>query len=264
MKALRHSFLIAHNTLMEALRQRFLLAIALMALVAIAAGKLLLAIELGGSPQQFLADIGLASMALFGLLLSLLATSQLYFSELENRTVLALLAMPVNRTSFLLGKYLGVLALLVVFFAAMTSVLLWLLSSIPNTVVEADTVGRLVQVSFLHWLKCCLMAAMTLFIASYGQSLLFTALSALILALASQLQYLAASMLDSDAGVWLKGFAWLVANLLPDFQRFHIADAYVMAEAWPEVPLMGLLVYTIGYAAVYLALAAYLFRKREF
>ncbi len=52
-------------------------------------------------------EMGMASLALFGFLIFVILTPVLVTSELEDRTAITLLAKPVTRTAFLLGKYAG-------------------------------------------------------------------------------------------------------------------------------------------------------------
>src|SRR6185436_3698654 len=98
---------------------------------------------------KFLADCGLGAMAFFGAALTVAATAQLFFSEIENRTALTLLAKPVWRAEFILGKFLGVAALAAIFCALLTSllaaVLWWREGQLMEEFQETFAQGRVIS-----------------------------------------------------------------------------------------------------------------------
>lgn len=76
-----------------------------------------------GEQVKLIADLGLGTALLVGLLIGVLGASWAVNEELESLSALAILAKPVSRMQFLLGKYFGVLAAaaeaLVVLFVAL-------------------------------------------------------------------------------------------------------------------------------------------------
>ena len=84
--------LIARNTLLEASRQKLFSFLLLLALGLVGGAQSLREFNFGASELKFLADLGYGAMAFFGAALTIAATAQLFFSEIENRTALTLLA----------------------------------------------------------------------------------------------------------------------------------------------------------------------------
>src|SRR6185369_13242341 len=115
--------LIAQNTLREAARQRLLLFLLFLALALVLGARWFRDFNFGAPELKFLADCGFGAMAFFGSALVIAATAQLFFSEIENRTVLTLLAKPVWRAEFVLGKFFGVIVVVGVFCALLTGLL---------------------------------------------------------------------------------------------------------------------------------------------
>ncbi|MEX1010342.1 MAG: ABC transporter permease subunit, partial [Chthoniobacterales bacterium] len=60
---------------------------------------------------QMLKDIALGAMSIFSSLLAILATATLLPKDVEDRTIYTILAKPVSRTEYLLGKLAGVFLL---------------------------------------------------------------------------------------------------------------------------------------------------------
>ena len=114
---------IARNTLTEALRQKVLNVLFVFALVLIGSSVGVSALAtpemsdnsaLYGEQIKFVKDFGCGAIGLFGFAIALLSVAQLIPQELHNRTIYTILAKPVRRSEFLLGKFLGVVLLLVV------------------------------------------------------------------------------------------------------------------------------------------------------
>src|SRR3954470_21034329 len=104
--------LIAGRTLQEAARQRFFVLLLGLALAFVVGARWLRQFDFGAAEQTFVVDCGFGAMGLFGAALSILATTQLFFSEIEQGTALTLLARPIIRLAFVMGKLAGVAALL--------------------------------------------------------------------------------------------------------------------------------------------------------
>src|SRR4051812_14972959 len=119
----RRVVLIAHNTLREAVRHKLLNFLLLLALALVLGARWFRDFNFGAPELKFLADCGFGAIAFFGAALVIAATAQLFFGEIESRTALTLLAKPVWRAEFVLGKFLGVAALAAIFCGLLTIVL---------------------------------------------------------------------------------------------------------------------------------------------
>src|SRR6185436_10329676 len=73
-----------------------------------------------GSEEKIIKDFGLATIDLFGVLTAVLLGIGLVSREIERRTVYVLLAKPIHRAEFVLGKYAGLVLTLAVNTAVMT------------------------------------------------------------------------------------------------------------------------------------------------
>lgn len=69
-----------------------------------------------GSDIKIMKDVSLATLLLYGLLASVFSATSVITREIESHTVLTVVSKPVSRTTFLLGKYLGVCAAVLVGF----------------------------------------------------------------------------------------------------------------------------------------------------
>ena len=111
--------IVALNTFREAVRDRVLYNLVffalLMMLAAVVVGQISIGIE-----ESVIVSLGLSAISVIGLLISVFIGVALVSKEMDKRTLYALLAKPVRRWEFLLGKFGGLLLTLSVNTAAMS------------------------------------------------------------------------------------------------------------------------------------------------
>src|SRR3954470_16519910 len=153
---------IALNTFREAARIRVLYGI-----IVLVAGANLMAIVLGQmsihEEQRVARDIGLAGISLFGSLTAIFLGVFLLYTEVQRRTVHAIVSKPIERWEFVVGKYLGMALLLSVlvgvFAIAMAGLLAW------QGVAVSAAIGKAIA---LAWVEVLWLAAIAIFFSSFS------------------------------------------------------------------------------------------------
>ncbi len=265
---------LAGHAFLEAVRQRVFLFTTLLAGVLVAASLGLRELDFGGAELKFVADFGHGALVLFGSVLTIVTTVQLLGGELENRTVLPVLARPVRRSEFICGKFLGAWAVVLVFCAVVTALLLlalWARTLTAAPVPAEAPVLRTAAAPYLGVLvggalqavKFGLLTAIVLLIGSYAQTNLFAQAASFLVLAICHLQYLA-----RDA--WHSGHGWgerlgggLIGLVFPNFQLF--GGEYLDAGGGGAMLALAGRVAAYGavYTMVFLALAVWSFRRRE-
>lgn len=105
--------LIAKNTFKECLRDKVLYNLVIFAVLIIASSLILSSITIG-DVKQIIINLGLSTLSVFGTMISIFIGIQLVHKEIDKKTIYSLLAKPVARYQFILGKYLGLVWTLVV------------------------------------------------------------------------------------------------------------------------------------------------------
>ncbi len=100
---------IFRNTFFESIRQPIALVVLSIATIALVLSNPLSAFTME-SDQRMLVDIGLATVFLCGGLLASFIATGVLTREIENRTALTVVSKPVGRPMFVIGKFLGVAA----------------------------------------------------------------------------------------------------------------------------------------------------------
>ncbi len=266
---------ITKNTFLEAVRQKFFNFLVILAIVMTAVSVGMSGFDFGSSELKFIADFGFGGLFLFGSILAVVMSVQLFFAEIENRTAITLLAKPVNRSSFIVGKFLGIWILLGVFTLIMAGMLAGVLA-LRQPVLAADAVSHglpepflsfsgLTIFAVLQWIRLGVVAALTIAIASFSQTYLYAMVVSFCGLLIVQLQYLLQDVAVSEKSVLvLKLCALVVTKCLPNLQLFNIGEQLTLEEAGISTgTLAEISCYGIVWCVILLFVAILFFRRRE-
>ena len=113
---------IAANTVRELVRSKLLYNLILFAALLIGSSMFVAQLTIG-QWDRIILDQGLAAIEMVGMLIAILIGVNLVAGEIEKKTIFPTLAKPVSRGTFLLGRYLGLLAVLAVNVAATLALL---------------------------------------------------------------------------------------------------------------------------------------------
>lgn len=259
---------VAQLTFTEAVRQRFFYVLLL-----IGAGMLLgtgffQQFDFGTEELKFIMDFGFGTLFFLGSLLAITASAQLFYSEIENRTALTLLAKPVRNWEFLVGKFFGIQLLMlsfVLFLSVLLVVMLWWRESALGEPTRLLDYRDVWCYGLVQWGRFGILCAISLMIGSFARSYLFTLMLSFLIMMVGQLQYLAR---DSYIEVTFMPLRLLVQGLgilFPNLQLFNIGDLLgdVVLGGVSLFQLVQLMLYAGVYWVAYLLLAWWVFRRRE-
>jgi ABC-type transport system involved in multi-copper enzyme maturation permease subunit len=251
-------FVIASNVFREVIRDRVLYLIGLFALFLVACFRLLPEIA-AATENKIILDLGLAAMHLLGLVVAVFVGTGLVNKEIEKRTVLMLMAKPISPTEFIVGKHLGLTAVLAVLVAAMTAIFMGLLSF--NRVPYPFS-SLLVSSLFL-WLQLSLITAVAIAFGVFTGSLLATLLTFMIFLMGSfsaNLVTLGAQSKDATITAVTRN----LYLILPDLSRLDLKNQAVYGILPPLNTLLQNAGYGVLYIILLLAIATLIFSRREF
>jgi hypothetical protein len=236
---------------------------------------------------QVLKDVSLGAMSIFTSILAIVATAQLLPRDVEDRTIYTILAKPVPRYEYLIGKLGGVLLLLAFSVLAMTALFSAVLFLREHMLVAAtmretrlppdqmqQAIERLKASAFnanlfpgiiIIFLKASLLAALTLFISTFATSNIFTIVVMVFIYFIGHLQSTAREywLQEHGGGLLVKIFVAFVALIFPDLQLFNLVDDIVAGTAIPMALFAKTAVLGIVYTSVYLFFAWVSFHGKE-
>ena len=247
---------IALNTFREAIRDRVLYLLMAFALILIVVSRLLSLLTVGDE-GKIIKDVGLSAISIFGLLTAVFVGVSLVFKEIERRTVFTLLANPVRRWQFLLGKFTGLLAVLAMNVGLMSVALGLVLF------VRGESPWGLAPAVLLILVELAIVTAFSLLFSSLTNPILAAVWTAAVYVsghLAWSLELLEARVPEGVARLACRAVYWA----LPNLDRLNIKAEVVHGLPLPDgfVPLS--LLYGAAYALAVLLIAAAVFERKDF
>ncbi len=249
---------VASNVFREVMRDRIFLTIGFYAVLMLAAWRLLPEVS-GAAQDKILTDFGTASSSLLGVLITIFVGTNLINKEIEKRTVFTIVTKPISSIEFILGKHLGLSAVLAIVVAGMTAIYLCMLSLAR---IDYQLFPLLLSSVFL-FLELCLIAAAALLFGVFTSSIL-----AILLTFSLYLVgHLSEGMVKLAGVTKNPGFQQFTDNLylvLPDLSRLDLKNDAV----YGVIPSADILWTNAGYAAVYtvalLLMTTVIFSRRQF
>lgn len=269
MSSLRPILAVASLAFRESARNRVLHAL-LLALVAACGISFLFAWASGGDgtvrETKIVGDLSLSALTLLGTVASIFLGTNLVYQEIERRTVFSVLARPISRGGFVIGKYLGLAGVIGVAMLLMSAVFLaaYLLA------------GGSLSLSIL----CALVMIYVELLVVIGVAIFFSvaahpiegAVFSFVVAVAghqtASLKDLGATVLQragEDPGFLAVATDKLLFGLyviLPNLERFNLRGAAVYGFELPWVQAAWAVVYAAVYVAILLSLSTLVFRRK--
>jgi ABC-type transport system involved in multi-copper enzyme maturation permease subunit len=267
MRAIGH---IAINVFRESVRDKVLYNLVVFAIVLMAVSYLLGQLT-AGNEIKIVKDLGLSAMSLFGLFIAVFIGIGLVSKEVERRSIYALLAKPISRQQFIVGKYSGLVLTLLVNIAVMTlafyavlGVMAWNEGAWFRPHWEAPALDpALLKPIAMIFLQLMIITAVALLFSTFSTPMLAAALTFSLYIVG----HFNADLKNFQTVVDSKPAAYLARALyylLPNMAPFDIKAQVVHGAAVPA----GYLLLNAAYAAVYILVlvsaATFIFMRRDF
>ncbi len=249
---------IAANVFREVFRDRVLY------LTGIFTGLLVLAIlflrEVSvGTENKMTLDVGMAAIGLLGLVVTVFVGTSLINQEIEKRTALILIAKPMSRAEFIVGKHLGLSAVLAVLVALMTLIFLITMSAMQFQY----PLGSLLMAVLYLTLELSLLSAVAIVFGVFTSSLVATLLTFAVYFMghfSQNLVTLSRSVKDPGLQNLIQG----IYLIFPDLSRLDLKNQAVYGLLPDGATLLVNAVYGLIYIIFLLTLATIIFANREF
>jgi ABC-type transport system involved in multi-copper enzyme maturation permease subunit len=255
------SGVVAVNTFREAIRDRVLYNLIFFALMMIGAAILVGKISFG-IERLVIINLGLSAISVFGLIMAIFIGVGLVYKEMEKRTLYSLLAKPIRRREFLVGKYAGLLLTLAVNTLLMTigvaAALLYV--SVSHHFQRSD-VSILIAIYFIL-LELALVTALALFFSCFSSPMLSTlfTLGIYIAGVSAQDIRDFGEITNSMA---LRAATQFLYYLLPNFHNFNVIGAAAHGEPIPLSLVAQNTLYALLYVTLILIAAGTVFSRRN-
>lgn len=249
---------IAANGFREVIRDRILYFIGFFAILMAFAMRLLPEVSIGTHQKIFL-DLGLAAIGLLGAIVAIFVGTGLINKEIEKRTVLVLIPKPLSRAEFIIGKHLGLTAVLAVMLSVMLVIYVVLLMGMK---VTFQPIPLIVSIIYLA-IELSLLTAVALAFGVFTSSILATLLSFGVYLMGHiSKDLIQLGILSKNPSIL--AFTKNLYLVLPDLERLNLRNDAVYGILPKSEVLIGDAVYGLVYTALLLAIAILIFSRRQF
>ncbi len=254
---------VAVNTFKEAIRDKILYNLILFALILIGASILLSTLTFV-EKSKIIMDFGLASINIFGVLMAIFLGISLVSKEIEKKTLYTVLAKPISRTEFLLGKYAGLLLTLAINTAIMTvGLCLALMYNQLSWKLPVMTVlPRLLEAIGMIYLELAIITAVALLFSSFTTTTLaaiFTLSIYVMGHISGDLMTMGEKLDSVPTALLLKGIYYT----LPNLSNFDIKGQVVHNIAIEPSYFLFTISYAVVYCVLLMGIASFIFNRRD-
>jgi ABC-type transport system involved in multi-copper enzyme maturation permease subunit len=249
---------IAKNGFRETIRERILYFIGFYFLLLILAQKLIPAIA-AGTHEKILLDVGIGLINILGVIVAIFVGAGLINKEIEKRTLLMLIPKPISRAELIVGKHLGLTAVLVLLVAIMMALYLGMLQI--SGIAYSGTALTMAGVYLL--LELVLLVSVAILFGVFTSTILATLMSLgtyLMGHFTSDLVELG-KLSKNESIEQLTTTLYLV---LPDLSQLDLKNDAVYGLLPSQGELLAHAVYGLLYAILLLVISITMFARKEF
>lgn len=247
---------IAALTLREALRQKLAVNLLVFAVLLIV-GSITISELTFGEQYRIISDLTLTSAQVFGTLIAVFVGAGLIAGDLQRRTLFPMLAKPVSRSQYVVGRYVGLLVTLTLNLTVMA------IASLAVLAFYTGGFGFLANAPFA-----------SAYVGVLGQFAIVSAVAVFFSALTNSTLAAIFTLFLTVAGHFSSGFAayWesrgqrgaqALAYVIPGLPSLDFKVNVVYQAAVPHAQLAWSVLYAGLYASVTIALTALLFERRD-
>lgn len=247
---------VAANTFRETVRERVLYNLVFFAILMTLSSLVMGEISIR-QDVKIIKDVGLAAIDIFGTLIAVFIGVGLVSKEIDRRSLFPLLAKPLSRDEFFLGKMAGLGLTLLVNTAVMAAGIYAALAVAHHY----EGYGALLKGVYAIYLSLILVVALAMFFSTLTSSTL-AAVGTVALMVAGRFSDVIANMRQ----VMPSTPPWIVTAVywaVPNFHNFDFKDRVAYGDFVPVADLAWVSLYALVYAGLLVVGGLWLFRRRD-
>lgn len=253
---MKNIFTIAKNTLTLEIRDKILYGIIVFGLLYVLFELFLADLVLRELPM--VKSFGLTGIYFFNAIIALFLGTTSFFRDVDRKVVYFILAKPVSRAQFLLGKFFGLCAVLFLTTAILGVAYLGLIAYEHG---GFDARGLLAI--FMQYLEMTLFIAFAIFVSTFSSSLLSIVYTSAVFFLG----HIVSTLIADARAIGITGARFVLVEVLyyifPNLEKFNVRDLAVYNVAAPFVSVGLAFAYAALYIVFLLSAAVWIFNKKE-
>ena len=248
---------IAINTFRETVRDKILYNLLVFAAFLMGISVLLADLTIM-EHRRIVTDIGLAAINLVGVMIAIFVGIGLVSKEIEKRTIYTIMARPISRTQFVVGKYCGLSCVLLLNLLIMMVVFVGMMQ-----VYRAPVHGSIFQAVQLIFVELLLVTAVAMLFSTFSSSTLSAILTVAVYVighLTTDLKGVADKSKSEIAKLVMNGLYYLSPNLEMLNIKGQAAVGKTVSLSYQALTSL----YGLSYTALLIVAACWVFQRRDF
>ncbi len=248
---------VALNTFKESLRDRVLGALIVISIIVMISAKVIQPVALGEA-EKIIKDLGLSAITLFAVLIAILVGGRIVYREVEKKTIYLILARPARRLEFILGKYCGLMLVLLISISLMTIgfYLVLLITGVPLD-------PRLLLAVLMTGFELALLTAVAILFSTFVTPITAAVFTFMVYFIGHSTYLLKQLAAMSPAPV-VKFIGLVLYYLLPNLTNFNIRGDVIHNAPLNTTALVLSAVYSLVYTSTLLLISILIFNRRDF
>jgi ABC-type transport system involved in multi-copper enzyme maturation permease subunit len=214
--------------------------------------------------QRVARDLGLAGTSLIGCIAAIVLGAFLLVTEVQRRTIHAIVSKPIERWEFVVGKYTGMALVLSLLVGLFSAVLVGVL-----TLYGAGVSAALARALLLAWMEVMTVASIAILFSTFSTPILSAVFAAGMWMIGRVTPDIIAATKASAA--WIRGTARVALEIVPDMSLYAPSGGAVDGSTvsihsdfvtWSYVATAG--AHAAGWIVGLLAIACLVFHRRDF
>ncbi len=248
---------IALNTFKEAVRNKVFYLLVVLGIVT-ALSSVIISLLTIGDKIKVLKDVGLAAIEFFCVLIAVFTGINLVYKEIDKKTIYNILSKPISRSSFILGKFLGLSLTLLVALVSMAAIFFFFL------LVTTGTFDSRIFIYFiLLYLELLIIISISLVFSSFSTPIL-SSIFTITLYLIGTVSWTFNLFKQHLVTPFEKAAGYFFYYILPNLEKFNIKNEIVLKIDLDSYLIVNAVVYSVCYTSALLLLAIIIFNKKEF
>jgi len=253
---MKKTAIVAKYTFIEVYRSKVMLSVVFIALGLLSISYISSEFAYG-APAKVALDVGFGLTSISNLIMGIFIGSTLLSKEIENRTLYMILSRPISRTSFMLGKVVGLSSVLVINTFLLSLVSMWIYSYLGGKISPLMYWASLF--SFIEAFIIMLFAVMFSLITSNALAIIYT----ITVWVVGHTMSATSKILFAKINIFFNYTLKIVSGVIPDLEKINLKDLLIYEQTISLNYLISAQFYVLMYIAALLLIISFLFKNKN-
>lgn len=208
--------------------------------------------------RKILIDFGSSSISLSGIIMALIVGVSSVGKEIENKTIYTIVAKPIKRAEYVIGKYIGGMSTLLVAHVFLSIALYGILLQLGEGIPEG-----LLECCFLMYLESCLLLAVAMCLSLYFSTSFLAASLTIAFFLIGRSAQTFKLVSTRAPNPFMRNVMRAFYDIFPNLDRFNIRELVAYGKPFGEGMVYTSALYFFFYALIFVGFSIFLFEKKD-